>query len=195
MNDPISSLKNSGLLALALATAACSDFATTSDRVPDALLLEPFDTLVTQGDEAPLRLTVLDQNGEPFPSIPLWASPQWQFSEPEAVVVGPDGRLEAVGGGELWVEARLAGLKASTKLRVNPNAVVLSAPRIYLIQSAQNLQGDVPLISGVDGLLRVFLNSDPASFYQPRVRATFYLEGTEVHSVTLSPRHYLIPNE
>ena len=98
-----------------------------------------------------------------------------------------------MGGGEVWVRAKLAGLTASSKLRVNPNSVSLSAPAVYLIQSTQNSQGDVPLIAGIQALLRIFVSSEPASFYQPRARATFYLDGVEVHSVILLPGSYLIP--
>jgi hypothetical protein len=185
----------SWVLAAALVVGGCSDFSTVPDRVPESLIIEPADTMITQGDRFAPRVTVLDQDGEPFPSLPSWAPPRWSFSEPGAVVVAPDGSLEGTGGGALWVEARLAGLKASTRLSVNPNMVALSAPTVYLVQSVQNLQGDVPLIAGVQALLRVFVTSDPASFYQPRVRASFFLDGAEVHNVTLLPRSNLIPHE
>jgi hypothetical protein len=180
-------------LALALVFGACSDLASVPDRVPDSMIIEPADTLITQGDRAPLRVTVLDQNGDPFPSIPSWAPPEWSFSDPSAVGVASDGSLEGLGGGEVFLQARLAGLVASSRLLVNPTSVNLSAPTIYLIQTAQNPQGDVPLIAGIQALLRVFVSSEPASFYQPRARATFYLGDTEVHTATLLPRSYLLP--
>jgi hypothetical protein len=180
-------------LIAALATGACSDLASVPDRVPESLTIEPADTLITQGDRAPLRLTVLDQNGDPFPSLPSWAPPQWEFSESGAVGVAPDGSLEGIGGGEVWARAKLAGLSASAKLRVNPTEVALSAPLVYLVQSVQNTLGDVPLIAEVQALLRVFVSSEPASFYQPRGRATFFLDGAEVYSVMLLPGSYLIP--
>jgi hypothetical protein len=193
MNTSILFSSRTWFLAAALVVGACSDLATVPDRVPESLIIEPADTLITQGDRAPLRVTVLDQDGEPFPSLPSWAPPQWEFSDPSAVGVAPDGSLEGLGGGEVWVRAKLAGLTGSSKLRVNPNMVELSAPTVYLVQSVQNPQGDVPLVAGVQALLRVFVSSDPASFYQPRGRATFYLDGAEVHSVTLFPGSYLIP--
>jgi hypothetical protein len=195
MSPTIPFLRRSWPLVAALLVGACTDFAMTPDRVPESLINDPAHTVIAHGDRAPHRVTVLDQDGEPFSPLPSWAPPDWSFSDPDAVVVAPDGSLEGVGGGEVRVEARLAGLKASSKLRVNPNEVALSAPTVYVVQSVQNLQGDVPLLAGVEGLLRVFVTSDPASFYQPRVRASFYLDGTEVHSVTLLPASYLIPNE
>ncbi len=187
-------IRRSWYLFAALAAGACSDLASVPDRLPDALVIEPADTLITQGDFAPLRVTVLDQDGVPFPSVPSWAPPEWTFSDPSAVGVAPDGSLEGLGGGEVWVKAHLAGLSATSKLRVNPSMVELSAPAVYLIQSAQNLQGDVPLIAGVTALLRVFVSSEPASFYQPRGRATFFQDGTEVHTALLLPGSYLIPD-
>lgn len=182
-------------LFVAFLAGACSDFATVPDRIPETLVIEPADTVVMQGDLAPLRLTVLDQDGNPFPPVPSWAPPAWSFSERDAVTVNPQGELEAVGGGELWVEARLAGLKALSRLRVNPNSAVLSAPAVYVVQSVQNPMGDVPLIAGVDGFLRIFVTTDPASFFQPRVRASFFLGDAEVLSLTLTPSSYLIPHE
>ncbi len=182
-------------VAVALVVGGCADFATTPDRVPESLSIEPEDTVVTQGDRAPLRVIVLDQDGQPFSEVPSWAPPEWWFSDPQAVVVAPDGSLETTGGGEISVKASLAGLTARSNLRVNPGAVALSAPEVYLVQSVQNLQGDVPLVAGLDALLRVFVVSDPTSFYQPRARASFILEGTEVHSSTLFPGSYIIERE
>ena len=90
------------LLAAALVVGACADLAMAPDRIPESLSIEPADTLVTQGDRVPLRVTVLDQDGEPFPTLPSWAPPRWSFSDPGAVIVAPDGSLEGVGGGEVW---------------------------------------------------------------------------------------------
>jgi hypothetical protein len=177
-----------------LVAGACSDLSSVPDRVPESMVIEPGDTLVTQGDPAPLRVTILDQDGEPFPSVPSWAPPIWEFSDPSAVRVADDGSLEAVGGGELWVRAKVAGLKASTKLRINPTQVELTAPLAYLVQSIQNSQGDVPLVAGIGALLRVYVASEPASFYQPKTRAIFYLDDAEVYRVELLPGGYVIPN-
>jgi hypothetical protein len=182
------------LLAAVVVAAACSDFALEPDRVPTKLILEPADTLITQGDQAKMRVTVLDQDGEPFPVVPSWAPPRWTPSLPEAVTIAPNGDVQALGGGEVLVGAELAGLKAWTNLRINPSEVTLSAPVAYFIQAAQNLEGSVPIVAGRRALLRVFVTSDPGSFYQPRALVSFYLDGQEVHSVTLRPNSYLIPD-
>ncbi len=181
------------MLAAAFVLSACSDLALEPDRLPDKLIVEPSDTLITQGDRAQLRVTVLDQDGEPFPVLPTWAPPRWTASHPDALTIAPDGTLEALGGGEIQVEARLAGLTTRSKVRINPDRVILSAPTIYLAQAAQNRAGDVPMVAGRMALLRVFVTSEPGSFYQPMGRASFYLNGSQSYTTALLPGSYLIP--
>jgi hypothetical protein len=179
---------------VALLTVGCSDLALEPDRVPSSLSLEPADTLIAEGERAQLRATVFDQDGEPFPGLPSWAPPRWTPSDPGAVSIAPDGGLDALGGGEIQVEAEIAGLKAWTTVRINASSVALAAPTVYLVQAAQNLQGSVPVVAGRKALLRVFVTSDPGSFYQPRGRASFFLDGEETHSTYLLPGSYLIPD-
>ncbi len=68
----------------------------------------------------------------------------------------------------------------------NPEEVGLSLPVVYLTQAIQRSAGDVPLIAGRDALLRVFLTSDaPFAFYEPKVVATFFHRGREVHRAVM----------
>ena len=68
----------------------------------------------------------------------------------------------------------------------NPDAVRLSLPIVYLTQAIQTPTGDVPLLTGREALLRVFMVSDQAkAFYEPEVVATFTRGGEEVHRVTM----------
>ncbi len=68
----------------------------------------------------------------------------------------------------------------------NPGTVGLSLPVVYLTQAIQRPAGDVPLISGRDALLRVFLvSSESAAFFEPEVVATFTRDGREVHRVVM----------
>ena len=68
----------------------------------------------------------------------------------------------------------------------NAESVRLSLPMVYLNQGVQRPEGDVPLISGRDALLRVFLVGDQTSaFYEPEVVATFMRDGEEVHRVVM----------
>ena len=68
----------------------------------------------------------------------------------------------------------------------NPDAVRLSLPIVYLTQAIQTPTGDVPLLTGREALLRVFMVGDQAkAFYEPEVVATFTRGGEEVHRVTM----------
>jgi len=68
----------------------------------------------------------------------------------------------------------------------NPDAVKLSLPVVYLTQAIQRPAGDVPLLSGREALLRVFLTGDQANaFFEPEVVATVTRDGEEVHRVTM----------
>ena len=68
----------------------------------------------------------------------------------------------------------------------NAESVRLSLPIVYLNQAVQRPEGDVPLISGRDALLRVFLVGDQANaYYEPEVVATFMRDGEEVHRVDM----------
>jgi hypothetical protein len=181
-------------LSIPFLLVGCGDLALQPDRVPTSLSVAPADTLLTEGDQARLRVTVLDQDGHPFASVPSWAPPRWTVSEAGAVDIGPDGTLLATGGGQIEVRAALAGLEARTSLRINPSVVALTAPAVYLIQSAQNMAGDVPMVAGRKALLRVFVTGDRISFFQPRVRATFFQDGAEVHTAWMLPSSDLIPS-
>ena len=68
----------------------------------------------------------------------------------------------------------------------NPEEVKLSLPVVYLTQSIQRPAGDVPLLSGREALLRVFLVGDQASaFFEPEVVATLTRDGEDVHRVVM----------
>ena len=68
----------------------------------------------------------------------------------------------------------------------NPEAVRLSLPIVYLTQAIQRPKGDVPLLSGREALLQVFLVGDQANaFFEPEVVATLTRDGEEVHRVVM----------
>lgn len=188
-------IKPVALAALAVAAGGCADLALEPDRVPHSMVLVPADTLITQGDPARLKVTVLDVEGDVIPGPPSWAPPEWEISDPDAVEIAPDGTITGLRGTSTRVIARVAGLEAWTTLRINPNSVSLSAPVVYLTQAAQNIDGTVPILAGRQALLRVFATGDEVSFYEPRVRATFYKDGEVVHSATINPGSDLLPED
>ncbi len=72
----------------------------------------------------------------------------------------------------------------------NPAAVKLSLPVVYVTQAIQRPDGNVPLLSDREALLRAFLLGDQANaFFEPEVVATLSRDGEEVHRVTMRPAY------
>ena len=78
-----------------------------------------------------------------------------------------EGEIEALLPGEVVVRSRVAGLEASTTVRVNPTEVGVETPVVYLTQSTQRQDGTVPLVADRSALLRVFLKADRLNFFLP----------------------------
>ena len=178
-----------------VAVAGCGDLALNPGQEPAIIELTPEDTLMTAGDAAQLRILVFDRDYNPLPGPPSWAPPTWEWTDSGAVDIASDGRLQTNTGGDLRVTANLAGLTAWTKLRINPSSIVLTAPSIYFNQVIQNLEGDVPLIAGRPGLLRVFAAGDEVSFYQLSVRAELYRDSEVVQSAVMPSGSDVLLNE
>ena len=66
----------------------------------------------------------------------------------------------------------------------------------YLTQATQSLEHPVPLVAGEDALLRVFVTTQAdEGVSMPLVRATFYLDGAEVHSVDIPGSQTSVPSQ
>ena len=64
----------------------------------------------------------------------------------------------------------------------------------YLVQAVQSREFPVPLVAGGDGLLRVFPTAQRATEEGlPPVRATFFLDGAEVHQVEIPGKSTPVP--
>ena len=90
-----------------------------------------------------------------------------------------------------WFQTWLGSLANHTGGTACSAPVRLSVSAVHVNQAAQNLAGDVPVIAGRGGLLRVFATTDQANDYEPRARATFFLDGRELYRVAMeleSPR-------
>lgn len=178
-----------------LVTASCSDFATAPDRQPTTLQVAPDTVVVMAGDTVPFDFTVLDQDGEPFPSIPSWAVPLWSYSTPSVLDVDGVGVGRTAEPGEVEAVAELAGLEATSVVRVNPHELDVTVGFVHVTQSVQRRAGDVPLVADRDGLLRVYLMGDGPNFFDPAVRATFYRGGEVVYADTLMSEDISLPEE
>ncbi|MEW5929816.1 MAG: hypothetical protein AB1941_20365 [Gemmatimonadota bacterium] len=183
-------------LCVVLAAAAlggCSDLLPEAERVPTSVVLSSDRVTVVEGSTVPLTVTVLDQDGEPL-RVPAWAGPRWSFDLPGRVE-DRGGELVAVEPGQARGTVTVAGLTAQAVVRVNPGAVDLGVDGVYLTQSVQTLSRSVPLVSGRDAYLRVFLRGDRPSFYTPKVRVHVYHDGVLRESADLAAEGDSIPTE
>ena len=75
-------------------------------------------------------------------------------------------------------------------------AVCGEPPAAYLVQAAQSRTHPVPLVAGEDALLRVFVTAAMETAEgMPKVRARFYLNGTERHVAEIPGSSTPIPTE
>ncbi len=160
-----------------LASLGCADF--SPELVPTELSIEPANSMIQAGSPSLLSVRVTDQNGNTLPR-PAWGIPRWSTSDKSVAVIAPDGAIQTGIGGEIEVAAEIAGLRATTMLRVNPVEVKLSSPAVYLTQLAQNAKGSVPLIAGRSALARIFITGHETSFYPTGARLSLYFEGEKV---------------
>ena len=182
------------VLAGALLWSACADLALEPDQAPHFLEITPADTLITEGDRVRLTLVVRDKDLNTMRGPPSWAPAAWEVTpDPHVIDIAPDGDATALGGGDLRIIARAAGLEAWTTLRINPANIRLHASSIYLNQVIPAVDG-VPVIAGRDALLRIFATGDETSFYQPNVRATLYQDGAIVHTALMTPGSDVLPS-
>lgn len=171
----MTNLRRLGLvLAAVLVSGNCADLAFEPQRGLSSLVISPSDTVLIVGDRVRFSVAALDQHGDTLQPWPAWAAPAWSSADPDAIWIYDDGRAEALRHSRTEIRVSFAGLTARTALRINPPSLVLTAPYFYLTQGIQNPEGSVPLMSGREALLRVFVTGDQDSFYQPHVVALFY---------------------
>jgi hypothetical protein len=90
-----------------------------------------------------------------------------------------------------------AGATATVSFEVSCVAagpsVNLRIERTYLTQSTQRLEGDVPLVQGRAGVLRVFVTADRSNSAGPAVRVRLYRAGTVIQTYTIPARRSSTP--
>ena len=175
-----------GLLLCAILPWGCGDLQLEADQVPTEIVIIPDTGLLTVGETRKLELVVKDQNGDPM-QVPVWASRTWDVADWRIAQIGQDGTLTGRRGGMATVTARVADLTTEARFGMNPERLLLTAPMIYLTQSAQNRHGSLRLIAGRPALLRVFLLTDQPNWgFRPAVRFTL-LQGSDVVFERLIP--------
>jgi len=69
----------------------------------------------------------------------------------------------------------------------------LAIDGMYIVQSTQTYHGDVPLLEGRAGLLRIFGRANQPNGVQPPVRVRLYQNGTLVNTVTVAAAGASVP--
>ena len=69
----------------------------------------------------------------------------------------------------------------------------LTIDNVYVTQAVQTYVGDVPLVAGRDGLVRVFVKANTANTAQPQVRVRVYNGSTLLSTLTLSAPTSSVP--
>jgi hypothetical protein len=180
-------VRSAVVLLLAGWSAACNELPQLSgpaERVPTRLELQLSAEPVRQGDLLPAQWRVLDQHGVAFERLPPWAVPEWSGGDLVRPAAG--GQLEAVAPGAATLRLSLAGLTATTQVRINPLELRVGVAAAYVTQGVQRISGTLPLVAERDAWLRIFLSGDQPNFFRPTVHAHFYRNGVRVR--TLSTR-------
>ena len=152
---------------------ACADLAFSPQSSPAFLGVTPADTLLTVGDTVRFAVTAFDDAGRPMPNPPTWIRAKWSADDTTAIRFLDDSRAMARKATDTKITAEIAGLVGRTPLRANPRRARLSAPVHYLTQGIQDSAGAVPLVSGKQALLRVFVVADQETYFDLKVRAVF----------------------
>jgi hypothetical protein len=74
-----------------------------------------------------------------------------------------------------------------------PNQINLTIDALYVTQSVQTYAGDVPLVAGRDGLVRVFVKANTTNTVQPQVRVRLYSGATLLSTLTLNAPASAVP--
>ncbi len=97
----------------------------------------------------------------------------YAITSPNVIAVGrsyvPDVASETV-----TVVASAVAAKHAVSYAPYAGVLNLTIDNLYITQAVQNLDGDVPLVAGRDGLLRVFVRANSTNTAQPVVRVRLY---------------------
>jgi hypothetical protein len=69
----------------------------------------------------------------------------------------------------------------------------LTIDNLYITQAVQTFLGDVPLVAGRDGLVRVFVKANTNNTAQPQVRVRLFNGSTLIQTLTVNPPTSAVP--
>ncbi len=101
----------------ATAGAASGDAVAFVSQVVSSMVVEPAEGTIAQGDTLRLTATVLDSGGAAIPGVLV----DWSSSDPEIVVVFPDGVVRGVAEGWAVIRAKADSVEATAEITVSPS--------------------------------------------------------------------------
>ena len=84
------------------------------DPIATTIEITPLESTLAAGESVQLTAAVFDEAGAPMPGAPV----TWATSDPCAATVGPDGVVEALGGGEAMITAESGDAVGSATVEV-----------------------------------------------------------------------------
>jgi hypothetical protein len=106
-----------------------------------------------------------------------------------------DLRIDSAGAG-YSLSAAAAGLPTATSVRfdvADPGNLDLTIDGMYLVQTTQTYDGAVPLVTGRDAFLRVFVKANQANTARPTVRVRLYKAGVLTATDTIAATSPEVP--
>ena len=170
----------------------------TLDRSPVSVAVSPATADVAVGNTLRLAAEAFDRRVVAVQGTTF----AWSSSDTGVATVDNAGLVEGVAEGTATISAAAGPLRGSATIAVAavgqgggpPDTV----PRAlaYLTQAVQSRDGSVPLIGSERALLRVFVTTrTQTGLGIPRMRATFYLDGTQTHVADIPAQSTAIPTE
>lgn len=137
---------------------------------------EPGATVVSGPDGATWQLTASETLKKLTPGV-------YTITSPNVIAFG---RSFVPDAPSLTVNVVASAVPIQRTIGYAPYAGVLNLTidNLYITQAVQNLNGDVPLVAGRDGLLRVFVRANAPNSAQPVVRVRLY-DGVNLVSTLL----------
>lgn len=107
----------------------------------------------------------------------------YTITSPNVIAVG---RSYVPDSASLTVNVDASAVPAHSTIAYAPytGSLNLTIESVYITQAVQNLNADVPLVAGRDGLLRVFVRANTMNSAQPQVRVRLY-NGTTIVATLL----------
>lgn len=139
----------------------------------------------------PLRIYLEDAYGNPVPGAPVtWSVDSGSLTD-EGGETDASGEASArwtlgLQTGEAEATARVEKGPGGSTLEVrfsamaDPPTLNLSVENLYVVQNTQRWAGDVPLVNGREGLLRVFVRANEPSWHRPEVEIQIEDQGGSV---------------